>query len=159
MSQDLKLDMTMQSDLMDEDLCSNDQENPLDAERLAGQCKTKYAMNFKLQTEKIIEDRMRVSKLLSLVLMMNLQTKTPSKGRNVTKGRFQVAIPNQVSTFRLDRGWKKKANPDAWKVEEYREMREFHHIKNKHDQKKLQYMALEQKYPDLRVRENTIDAS
>ena len=66
-----------------------------------------------------------------------MRPKIPAKQRSPTKGRFTVSVPTQVSTFRLDNKWKKKANPDAWKDAERRERHQFHNIKMKHEAKKL----------------------
>jgi hypothetical protein len=38
-----------------------------------------------------------------------------------TKGRFAVEIPTNATLNRTDAAWAKKANPEAFKLQEYRD--------------------------------------
>lgn len=86
---------------------ASDEEDELMEESLMGNMKTAYAMKFKLQTDKFIEGACKI--------------KTPKKKRGETKGRFTFDYPTSVATFRHDRKWRNKANPEAAAVEDRKE--------------------------------------
>lgn len=89
-------------------------------------------MAFKMKTDKNIEDRLKPR---------------PKKTTKVkTKGRFVVAFPTSVATFKRDKDWMSKANPDAREFLDKKEKTLFKHVVNKHEQKQLQQQNLYAKY-------------
>ena len=88
---------------LDEDTASDEDDNvSLDNEKLPGSCKSQYAMKFKLDTDRSIENF--------------ITAKKKEFAKSVTKGRFNPAFKTNAGAWMVDRDWKKTANPEAWKT-------------------------------------------
>ena len=102
----------------------------LDREKLPGTVKSKWAIEYKMKMDQVIEDA--------------LKAKLEKEIKLKTKGRFQIQARTNAGNWMMDRDWKNSANPSLQKAEIAREEFDLKLIQKRQDQKRIQNMALEQ---------------
>lgn len=95
----------------------------LQNEQLPGSCKSQYALQFALKTEKANADFM--------------QRKIEVREKKMTKGRFPIPYQTNAGVWMNDRSWKKTANPNSWNKETHMENTDIAMLEKRKKQKML----------------------
>ena len=101
-------------------------------EQLPGSCKSQYALQFRLDSDKSNANFMQ--------RVENARVKT------LTKGRFPIQYQTNAGVWVKDREWKQSANPKAWNNDQRIENQDFKMLEKRKKQKMLQNTALEAQY-------------
>ena len=107
--------------------------NQFQSEALQGPVKSKFALRYKFDTDQAIEQ--------------SLEYKKMEIAKRKTKGLFaNVSMATTAGNWMKDRNWQHQANQVYKSLEDDREQRELEKLDNKKQQKRIQYMALEDQY-------------
>ena len=111
--------------------CEDEEElkDVLQNEQLPGSCKSQYALQFRLDSDKANANFMQH--------VENIREK------KVTKGRFPIQYQTNAGVWVQDREWKQKANPKAWNSEKRTENQDLAMLTKRKKQKLLQNTAME----------------
>lgn len=104
----------------------------LQNESLPGTCKSQFALQFRMLTEK--DNANFANRKIDLM------------ERTITKGRFPINYKTNAGSWMNDREWKKTANRNAWNGEARTEANDLAALERRRKQKVLQNTALEAQY-------------
>ena len=92
-------------------------------EELPGSVKTKWALDYKLQFDKAIEEA--------------LSTRVKPADKKTTKGKFVIKANTNAGNWIKDKQWMNRANPKIREAELLREEIDLHLLSKRHEQKEI----------------------